>query len=259
VSRYQTLALEERGPVSFVWLARPERRNALNALALEEIAACFEALQTAFAARVVVLAGRGPSFCAGADRRDPPGARMAASSGATPRERRHAAQLGLRAARAIERCEAVTIARVQGHAIGGGLVLALACDFRVSTEDAVWSVPEVDLGLPLTWGAVPRLLQELGAARARELILLGDRVDGRRAEQLGLAQRAVPEAALDATVDELAARLAAKPEVAVHMTKTQLRAYAAAIALGDVSESDGDLLYAASRSAAARDSFRRDE
>src|SRR4029450_7236262 len=136
---------------------------------------------------------------------------------------------------------------------GGGLVLALACDFRVSTEDAVWSVPEVDLGLPLTWGAVPRLLQELGAARARELILLGDRVDGRRAEQLGLAQRAVPEAALDATVDELAARLAAKPEVAVHMTKTQLRAYAAAIALGDVSESDGDPLYAASPRAATRD------
>ncbi len=257
--RFETLAVEERGPVSFVWLARPERRNALNALALEEIAECFGALQTGFATRVVVLAGRGPSFCAGADRRDPPGARMAAGSGATPRERRHAAQLGLRAARAIERCEAVTIARVHGHAIGGGLVLALACDFRVCADDAVWSVPEVDLGLPLTWGALPRLLQELGAARARELILLGDRIDGARAQALGLAHRSVPAGALDATVHELAARLAAKPEVAVHMTKTQLRAYAAATALGDVTEGDGDLLYAASRSAAARESFRREE
>jgi len=183
---------------------------------------------------------------------------MAASSGATPREQRHAAQLGLRAARAIERCEALTLARIHGHAIGGGFALALACDFRVAEQGAVFSVPEVDLGIPLSWGATPRLVQEIGAARARELILLCDRIDAARAEAWGVLHRAVPAERLDAEVEALAARLAAKPEVAVHMTKTQLRAYAAASLLGDVTEADGDLLYAASRSAAARASFPRE-
>jgi enoyl-CoA hydratase/carnithine racemase len=255
--RYETLEIEERGPVAAVWLARPERRNALNGRALEEIEDCFGAFQTRFETRVVVLGGRGPSFCAGADRRDPPGARMAASSGATPRERRYAAQLGLRAARAIERCEALTIARIHGHAIGGGFVLALACDFRVAAEGSVLQIPEVDLGLPLTWGALPRLVQEIGAARAREWILLCDRIDAAAAREAGALHRVVPAEGLDAAVAELAARLAAKPEAAVHMTKTQLRACAAAAALGDVTEADGDLLYAASRSSAARQSFEK--
>jgi enoyl-CoA hydratase/carnithine racemase len=259
VTPYQTLELEERGPITFVWLARPERRNALNGLALEEIEDCFGALQTRFATRVAVLAGRGPSFCAGADRRDPPNAaRLAGASGATPRERRHAAQLGLRAARAIERCEALTVARIQGHAIGGGLVLALACDFRVASEDAFFSVPEVDLGIPLTWGALPRLVHELGAARARELVLLCERIDAARALAFGVVQRVVPAGELDAATLDLAERLARKPEVAAHMTKTQLRAYAAAASLGDVTEADGDLLLAASRVGAAREIFKKE-
>jgi enoyl-CoA hydratase/carnithine racemase len=253
---WQTLELEERGPVTWVWLRRPERRNALNAQALEEIVACFASLQTRFETRVVVLGGRGPSFCAGADRKDPPGAaRLGAESGATPRERRHASQLGRRALEAIEALDAVTIARLHGHAIGGGFALALACDFRVAAEGTVFSIPEVDLGVPLAWGAVPRLVRDVGALRARELVLLCDRIDAADAAAYGLLNRVVPAETLDASIGELAARLAAKPEIAVHMTKTQLRAYAAATTLGDVTESDGDLLFAASRTGRARDSF----
>jgi len=203
-----------------------------------------------------VLGGRGPSFCAGADRTDPPGhARLAASSDATERERRFTAQLGLRAARAIEDAEVVTIARLHGHVIGGGVVLAAACDFRVAADETVFSVPEVDLGIPLTWGGTPRLIHELGAARARELVLLCDRIDAAEAHRIGLVHRVVRASDLDATVDVLAGRLAAKPETAVHMTKTQFRAYARRAALGDVTEADGDELVAASRSAVARRSF----
>jgi enoyl-CoA hydratase/carnithine racemase len=253
---FETLEVERCGPVLRVWLSRPERRNALDTRALEEIEAFFTGLQRDFAARVVVLGGRGPCFCAGADRRAPPGAeRLRADSGATERERRWVSQLGRRAARAIEDAEPVTLARVHGHAVGGGLVLALACDLRVAAASAVFHVPEVDLGLPLTWGAAPRLIHELGAARARELILLCERVDAATAERFGLVHRAVSDESLDAVVDEWAGRLARKPEAAVHMTKTQLRAYARRSALGDVSESDGDLLLAASRSLAARQSF----
>jgi enoyl-CoA hydratase/carnithine racemase len=255
---WQTLELEREGPLLRVWLARPERRNALNGAALLEIEALFNRLQTDFEVRVVQLGGRGLSFCAGADRDDPPGSqRMRQESGASARERRHTAQLGRRACAAIEALEAVTLARLHGHALGGGLALALACDFRVAARGTRLALPEVDLGVPLTWGATPRLIHEIGAARARELLLLGEAVEAERAERLGLVHRVVEEAGLDAACAELAARLAAKPEVAVHMTKTQLRAYALAARLGDVSEADADLLLESSRVGVARDSFRR--
>jgi enoyl-CoA hydratase/carnithine racemase len=253
---WKTLETERDGPVLRVWLNRPERRNALDTTALEEIATLFGALESDFAVRVVVLGGRGASFCAGADRRDPPGsARMAAASGASDRERRFAAQLGLRACRAVERAEAVTLARIHGHAIGGGLALALACDFRLAAADTVFQVPEVDLGIPLSWGATPRLIQEIGAARAREVILLCDRFDARTAASWGAVHRAVAPERLDAEVDAWARRIAAKPEVAVHMTKTQFRAYAHTAWLGGVPEGDGDALLLASQRGAARDSF----
>jgi enoyl-CoA hydratase/carnithine racemase len=253
---WKTLNVTYDGPILRVWLDRPDKRNALNGTALEEIATLFDALATDFVTRVVVLGGRGPSFCAGADRSDPPGhARLTASSDASERERRWVSQIGFRAARAIERAEVVTIARLHGHVVGGGVVLGAACDFRVAAEGTLFHVPEVDLGIPLTWGGTPRLIAELGAARARELIMLCDRIDAAEAHRIGLVHRLVAATELDATVDALAARLASKPETAVHMTKTQFRAYAARAALGDVTETDGDQLVAASRSEIARRSF----
>lgn len=250
---WDTLELGWDGAVLHVWLNRPEKRNALNGTALEEIAALFTALQSDFETRVVVLGGRGPSFCAGADRSDPPG--RAAAKERSARERRWISQLGRRASRAIEDVEAITVARVQGHAIGGGCVLAVACDFRIAAESARFSVPEVDLGIPLTWGATPRLIQELGAARAREFILLCEEIDGQRAAQWGLAHRAVPESALDAEVDALVSRLLSKPDAAVHMTKTQFRGYAQRARLGDITETDGDILVGALREDKAHDRF----
>jgi enoyl-CoA hydratase/carnithine racemase len=128
----------------------------------------------------------------------------------------------------------------------------------VAAEGTRFHVPEVDLGIPLSWGATPRLIHEVGAARAREIILGAEPFDAECAERWGVVHRVVPEEALDATVEDWARRLAAKPEIAVHMTKTQLRAYARRAALGDVTEADGDLLAAASRAAVARARFRLD-
>ena len=250
---WETLELSWEGPLLRVWLNRPTRRNALNGRALEEIEALFAALQSEFETRVIVLGGRGVSFCAGADRLDPPGG--AASANPTPRERRFATQLGHRASRALEEVEAITVARVQGHAIGGGCVLAAACDFRVSSTTALFGVPEVDLGIPLTWGATPRLIQEIGAARAREFILLGDSIDGCQAAEWGLVHRAVGEEKLDDEVDALVSRLLSKPEAAVHMTKTQFRAYSQRARLGDVTETDGDILAGSLRETEARERF----
>lgn len=252
---YRHLELEPHGPILRVYLNRPECLNALDTTTLEEIADCFAALQRRFDVRVVVLSGRGRSFSAGADRRRPPGRDLLEREDVAARERRHHTQIGLRAMRAVEACEIVTIASVAGHAIGGGACLAVACDFRLASEDAVLHIPEVDLGVPLTWGATPRFIGEIGAARAREMILFSEPIDGRRAETWGLVHRAVPPADLEAATLEWATRLAAKPELAVHMTKTQFRAYAARDSLGTVAETDGDLLAAASRDPAFRSAF----
>jgi len=250
----ERLVVERDGAIARVWLDRPRVLNALDTQALEEIAAVFPTLGPHAGTRVVVLGGRGPSFCAGADRKDPP-ARVPRSSGAGAGARRHAAQVGLRALEAIERCEAITIARLHGHVIGGGLVLALGCDLRVAAAGASFHIPEVDLGVPLTWGAAPRLAREVGLARAKELILLCDRFDAAAAERWGILNRVVADDALDATVGELARRLAAKPEWAVHMTKSQFQAYARTTVLGDVTAIDGDLLRAASAEDPTRFAF----
>ena len=248
----ETIEVERDGGVLRIWMNRPERRNPLGPDALEELRSTFESINRDFDVRCVVLAGRGPSFSGGADRKMPPASR---TSEPTPRERRWVAQLGRRTARAIEDCEVPTIARLHGHVVGGAAVLALACDFRIAADDvSVW-IPEVDLGIPLTWGAVPMLVRECGMARAREAIVLCDRIGAVDAERWGIVHRVVAATELDRTVDEWADRLAAKPAAAIAMSKSQLRAYGAAFRMGELGELDGDLLLGASMSAEARRAF----
>lgn len=248
---YEMLVLETDGPIARLWLNRPAQHNALSAQVLEELIAAFDQLQHCFDTPVIVLGGRGPSFSAGADRKNPP-ARLARGAGSSQRERRYTALLGRRVLDAIESADAITIARLHGHVIGGAVLLALACDLRIASASTSFWIPEVDLGVPLTWGGAPRLAREVGAARARELILLSDRFDASSAERWGLVNRVVPDEGLDAAVDEWAQRLASKPPWALHMTKSQFRAYGRTTVLGDVTEMDGDLLLGASAEDPAR-------
>jgi enoyl-CoA hydratase/carnithine racemase len=257
MSSYQTLELErsaDRPEVLRVWLNRPHRRNAVNFRMMQEVGDVFLALQQDFTTKVVVLGGRGLSFCAGADRKqddqplDPP---------SNEREERWRAHLGRRSARAIEDCEATTIARVQGHASGGGCCWAASCDFRVSAADALFWYPEVELGVPLGWAGTPRLFQEIGMARARQMIMLADRVDGRLAAEWGLVHEAVPPDELDAAVEGWVERVLAMPELGLHMTKTQFRAYSRQFAQGDMSETDGEQVLLARRSPTATARFRQ--
>ncbi|MFN0030359.1 MAG: enoyl-CoA hydratase/isomerase family protein [Acidimicrobiales bacterium] len=255
VANYQTLTLERdpaRPEVLHVWLDRSQRRNAVNARMMSEVGDVFESLQRDFETKVVVLGGRGLSFCSGADRK---GDDQPLEPPRSEREVRWRAHLGRRAARAIEDCDIPTVARIQGHAAGGGCVWALSCDFRVAATDAVFWYPEVELGVPLTWAATPRLFQEIGMARARQMIMLCERVDGVRAEQWGLVHEAVAPDQLDAATERWVERLLALPATALHMTKTQLRGYNRAFAQGDVSETDGDQIELARHAPSAMGRF----
>ena len=237
-SAYTTLSCDLDGEVLRVWLDRPDKLNALSTVTLREVGDLFASLEHEHEIGVVVLGGRGRSFCAGADRSPAPDP----SRPSTERGKRWFANLGRRACRAIEDCPIPTVARVHGHAVGGGMCFAASCDFRITTEDAQWFLPEIELGLPMTWAAIPRLAQEIGTARARQMVMLCDRITGATAEQWGLAHQSVTVEQLDEAVEQWVNRVLAMPALAVHMTKTTFRGYSRLHALGDASEADADLL-----------------
>jgi enoyl-CoA hydratase/carnithine racemase len=206
------------GPVATVTLDRPEVLNALSVELLEALIDAAAWLGDRPDIRVVVLTGAGRSFSAGADLStverllgEPVGARAAASAGD-------------RAASAIEALDAVTIAAIQGRCVGGGVVLALACDLRVAADTARFSIPEVDLGIPLAWGGIPRLLREVPPAVARDLVLTCREFDAAEAQGLGLLSRVCPAEELPGVVGALAGQLAAKARLPVRATLDAVRA-----------------------------------
>ena len=166
---FETIRVCVDGGVGHLTLSRPDRLNAIGVGMMREIAEAARWFDGQPEVRVVVVSGEGRAFCAGADLKDPPVAAAAPREDRTWAERREVGQLGLRMADAVEQMRAVTIAQIHGYAVGGGLVLMCACDLRVAAENAVLSIPEVDLGIPLAWGGIPRLVREIGPALTKEL------------------------------------------------------------------------------------------
>lgn len=254
---WKTLIVEKEGPVVRVWLNRPECRNALDQTALQELTEAFQALRTDFEVKVVVLGGKGPTFCAGADLRNAPGLpRMTTVSGVSAREQRWLGELGARALDAIENLDAITIARIQGHAVGGGVLLALACDFRIAAEGTSFWFPEVEFGTLLDWRGVPRLIREIGFARARQMVVLSEHFDTVQADNCGLLNEKVPLGELDSAISAYVARLIQTPELALLISKAQFRAYAARSVIGNCSEFEAELLIRTLSSETARAGFR---
>ena len=239
---FETLTLSADGPVGRLTLNRPERLNALGATTLRELAEAARWFDARPDVRVVIVEGAGRAFCAGADLRDPSIAEAVPASGKSWGERREVGQLGLRMADAIEQMRAVTIAKVQGHAVGGGIVIMAACDLRVVAEDAVLSIPEIDLGIPLAWGGIPRLVREIGPAMTKELVMTCRPFTPREAQAMGFVNRVVPAARLDAEAEALAAEIAAKPSVPITITKEHANAVTRAMSAGITSFADGDAL-----------------
>ncbi len=239
------------GAVGHLTLTRPDKLNPLSTGVLLGIRDAARWFDTRRDLKVVVVAGEGRSFSAGADVAAFVGAH---DDGLTPRDR---ADSGRRMADALEAMSAVTVARIQGHCIGGGVVLASACDLRVAGESASFAIPEVDLGIPLAWGGIPRLIREIGAPATRDLVMTCRRFDATEALRLGLLQRMVPDAELDAEVDSLVAELLDKASLPLRSTKQHINAVTAEMLGMERSWADADGLAAAlhddeSRAAAQR-------
>jgi enoyl-CoA hydratase/carnithine racemase len=224
-------------------LNRPERLNALSGQLLGELIEACEWIRSRDHLKVVVVRGAGRAFSAGFDLAD-----FAAQGhgGEHPgRSIRESADLGRLAAEALTDVGPLTIAAIHGHCVGGGLVLATACDLRIAAAGTSFSIPEVDLGIPLAWGGIPRLVRELGPAVTKELVLTCRSFDADEARELGLLNRVVAGEALIDEVDRLATELSRKPGYALRTTKQQVNAITEEIAGTRRNAADADALVVA--------------
>ncbi|MCB0859925.1 MAG: enoyl-CoA hydratase/isomerase family protein [Solirubrobacterales bacterium] len=215
VPEFSTLKIEVEGPVGQMILNRPEKLNALSGVLLGEVILASGWFTERGDVKVVVVRGAGRAFSAGAD--------LTAFTGAGPdptaEERLEAADLGRRMADALTGMRPVTIAAVHGHCVGGGLVLAASCDLRLAAADTRFSIPEIDLGIPLAWGGIPRLVREIGPAATRELVLTCREFGADEAKELGFLNRVVDPDELPQAAKELALKLAGQPSYSLELTK----------------------------------------
>ena len=202
------LLSSDRGAVRILTINRPDKLNALDAATLDALQAAFTAAATDESIRVVVLTGAGPkAFVAGAD--------IAQMNALAPVQGRDFALRGQRMMRFVETMPKPVIAMVNGFALGGGLELAMCCHLRIAADTAKVGQPEVNLGLIPGFGGSQRLLRLAGRAATLELCLLGAPIDAARALQLGIVNRVVPAAELEAQTMALAEQLAASAPLAL--------------------------------------------
>ncbi len=202
------LLVADQGAVRTITVHRPDRLNALDSATLDALHAAADAAADDPAVRVVVLTGAGQkAFVAGAD--------IAQMSGLTPAQGRDFSLRGQRMMRRFETLPKPVIAMVNGFALGGGLELAMCCHLRIAADTAKVGQPEVNLGLIPGFGGTQRLLRLAGRAATLELCLTGAPVDAARALQLGIVNRVVPAAELEAETMKLANQLAGAAPLAL--------------------------------------------
>ncbi len=202
------LLVEDRGAVRLITVNRADKLNALNAATLDALTAAFQAAAAEASVRAVVLTGAGPkAFVAGAD--------IAEMNALTPIQGRDFSQRGQALMRRIERMPKPVIGMINGFALGGGLELAMGCHLRIAADTAKLGQPEVNLGLIPGFGGTQRLLRLAGRAATLELCLTGAPIDAERARALGIVNRVVPAAELEAETFKLAEQLAAAAPLAL--------------------------------------------
>lgn len=195
--------LEPRGAVMRMWLNRPALHNALDEATMLELTSRFRDLAADPSVRILVLTGRGASFCAGADVES-----MKRLGNADEPTNLRAARDLAEMFRAIAECPKPTIARVNGAAIGGGLGLVACCDIAIAADSAKFAASEVRLGLiPATIG--PYVIRAIGPRWAKRLFLTGERVTAAQSEKIGLVHASVAAEELDAAVDAIVSNVLA--------------------------------------------------
>jgi enoyl-CoA hydratase/carnithine racemase len=218
------------GPEGRIAVVRFDRGDGINALspeAMRQLTAAARSFEDEADTSVVVLTGSAKTFSAGFDLKDPEGrARKSMDLGAL----RRSLKVGPRLTRAWQDMEQITIGAIEGFCIGGGVALAVALDFRVMAANAHMRVPEIGLGMNMSWQSVPRMLHLMGPARTKQAVIVADeRISAEQAREWGLVEEvAAPGKALDAAM-ALAEKIARQPPMSVAMTKLTVNRLAHAL------------------------------
>jgi enoyl-CoA hydratase/carnithine racemase len=236
------------GPEGRIAVVRFDRGDGLNGLspeAMRQLTSVARSFEDDADTSVVVLTGSAGAFSAGFDLKDPEGrSRKEMDLGSL----RRALKVGPKLTRAWQEVEQITICAIEGFAVGGGVALAVALDFRVMADNAHLRVPEIGLGMNMSWQSVPRMLHLIGPARTKQAVILADeRISAQEAHDWGLVEEITePGKAFDVAM-ELAEKVARQPPISVAMTKLTVNRLA--YALDDLaSHMDGDQFALASMS-----------
>lgn len=251
---FETIEVNVDGLRGELTLNRPEKLNPLSSQTLREIESAARWFDEHDDLKVVVVSGKGRAFSAGADVSSFGSGGGGAAGG---RSLRDDADNGWRMARAMDEMRAVAVAKVQGWCVGGGLVLAAVCDLRIAARSARFSIPEVELGIPLAWGGIARLVREIGPALTKELVMTCREFGPDEARAAGFLNRVVDDDQLDATVEELVATLLRMPKLALLSVKAHTNAVTESMVSTGRSWADADGLLAGLRDEEGRESSAR--
>jgi len=222
---YENVTIERRGPIALVRFDRRGSLNAFNQATILELTRVAREFQDDLDTRAVVLTGTSRAFSAGIDLKD-------AATWDVPETDvalRHRSYRGVRLCKAWEDMPQITIAAMEGLAVGAGVAIALACDWRVLAKDAYLYVPEVKIGLNLQWGALPRLISLVGPARAKRIVLLCEKMRAEKALEWGLVEEIAESGAAVEKAMELAEAAASMPPATTAMVKEAINATAGAL------------------------------
>ncbi len=215
------------GRIAVVRFDRGDNINALSHQAMRELRDVPRDFEDDLETSVVILTGSAKAFSAGFDLKDPDGrARDLLSVG----ERVNRQRLGPRMCKAWQDMDQVTIAAIEGHCIGGGAALVVALDFRFCGQSAHFRIPEVELGMNMSWGSIPRMLALMGPARTKQAVILAsDRIGAAEALEWRLVEKVVEDGAVLAAAMDFAGRIARQPPIPVRMTKSTVNRLAHAL------------------------------
>jgi len=223
---YQHLEITRRGNVAVVSFDRPEKLNALSRDLMLEINHAATAFHDDVETRVVVFTGKGKHFSAGADLRDPD---RAGEPGGTRLGQRRRIRLGPEMIRSIFEMQQITIAAINGVALGGGACIATACDFRIGARDSFCGYPEINRGMNLNWVALPLCVHLIGPSRAKRMIALGRNEDAETLLRWGFYDEVVEGERLMERALAIAEEYAGQPPLAAQMIKQSVNAVVSAL------------------------------
>lgn len=212
---YESILTKKEENIGWITLNRPHRLNTLTADTIDEMNSALDDFEVDKEIRCIVITGTGDrAFSAGAD--------VTAFTGLTPTTAVDASVKGQTLFSRLEKLAKPVIACLNGYALGGGLEMALACDFRLASESAELGQPEMKLGLIPGWGGTQRLVRLVGLAKAKEMIMLGERISAEEAARIGLVNKVIPKENLHQETVALAKKFVEGPPVALRLAKEML-------------------------------------